>query len=353
MDWSGSAGANAVRPVTRAGVDGIRSEPAEESSTKNPERMRRHQSTHPIRYLSPMRNQWRFLVREGFRNLGADRTLSVSSVVTLGVCGAVLSFVLLSLSLLKAVDAHYSQKAGPLRVFIDASHESPQERKQIEGRIRAMNAFDSIVFVDKDEALREFRRDFDEEMTRYLEVNPLPHSFRVYPSPAPGAKPGDPLSGARLRELRSRLLDISGVEEVSGNFTQLEWLDRWRAPLQTGSLALLAGLAAALALIVHNAIKLSLYARRNLVQNMKYCGASGFFILAPFAMEAALLGLMGGAIGALALVGQVQLGRLVLPTLPEWIPTVRLCLYLVGGTVAIALLSSVRTVNAFLRGRLG
>ena len=300
-----------------------------------------------------MRNQWRFLVREGFRNLGADRTLSVSSVVTLGVCGAVLSFLLLSLSLLKAIDAHYSQKAGPLRVFVDADHESASDRNELESRLKAMHAFDSIVFVDKDEALREFRRDFDEEMTRYLDVNPLPHSFRVYPSPAPGAGRGDPLTGARLRALRLKLLDLPGVEEVSGNFTQLEWLDRWRAPLQTGSLALLAALAAALALIVHNAIKLSLYARRNLVENMKFCGASGFFILAPFALEAALLGLMGGAIGALALIGQVQLGRLVLPTLPEWIPVFRLCFYLVAGTVVIALLSSVRTVNAFLRGRLG
>jgi cell division transport system permease protein len=300
-----------------------------------------------------MRNQWRFLVREGFRNLGADRTLSVSSVVTLGVCGAMLSFVLLTLSMMKSLDAHYSQKAGPLRVFVDMDHESASERRRLLEQMEAMGAFDSVVFVDKDEALREFRRDFGEEMTRYLDVNPLPHSYRAYPSPGPGRKPGDPLSGARIRELRLKLLDLDAVEEVSGNFAQLEWLDRWRAPLQTGSLALLAALAAALALIVHNAIKLSLYARRNLVENMKFCGASGFFILAPFVLEAVLLGLMGGGIGVLALVGQVQLGRLVLPTLTEWIPVARLCLYLVGGTVAIAMLSSIRTVNAFLRGRLG
>ncbi len=300
-----------------------------------------------------MRNQWRFLVREGFRNLGADRTLSVSSVVTLGVCGAMMSFVLLSLSLIKSLDAHYSQRSGPLRVFVAADHEGPSDRRALEQRLLAMEEVDSIAFVDKEEALREFRRDFGDEMTRYLEVNPLPHSYNVYPSRAEGERADAPLSGARVRALRAALLDMPEVEEVSGNFAQLEWLDRWRAPLQTGSLALLAVLAAALALIVHNAIKLSLYARRSLVENMKYCGASGFFILAPFALEAVLLGLMGGAIGALALVGQVQLGRLLVPTLPEWIPVARLCLYLLAGTVAIALVSSVRTVNAFLRGRLG
>jgi cell division transport system permease protein len=293
-----------------------------------------------------MRNQWKFLVREGFRNLGADRTLSISSVVTLGICGAVMSFVLLGLSLLQAVDKKYSREAGPLRVFIASEYERPSVLRAVETKLKETGAFDSVRFVSKDAALREFRSNYGEEMTRYLEVNPLPHAFYVYPS-------GVPLSGARVKSLREELLRMREVEEVTGNFTQLEWLDRWRAPLQTGSLALLAVLGAALALVVHNAIKLSLYARRGLVENMKYCGASGFFILAPFALEAVLLGLLGGLLGALALVGQVHLGALVLPTLPEWIPVTRLCLYLVGGTVLIALLSSVSTVNAFLRRKLG
>lgn len=293
-----------------------------------------------------MRNQWKFLVGEGFRNLAADRTLSVSSVVTLGICGAVLSFVLLGLTMLRVVDERYTKAAGPLRVFVQPAHEKPASLRALEEKLTGMGAFDSIVFVGKDEALREFRSDFGEEMTRYLEVNPLPHSYRAYPS-------GSPLSGARMKALREELLRLPEVEEVSGNFTQLAWLDQWRAPLETGSWILLAVLAAALALVVHNAIKLSLYARRGLVENMKFCGASGFFILAPFALEALWLGLLGGLLGALALIGQVQLGKLFLPSLPEWIPVISLCLYVIGGTTLIALLSSIRTVNAFLRGRLG
>ncbi len=297
-----------------------------------------------------MRNQWKFLVQEGFRNLGADRTLSVSSVITLGVCGVVLSFLLIALSLMKAVDERYTRSAGPLRLFVLPSHERPAQLRDLEESLKALDAFDSMVFVDKAEALQEFRRDFGEEMTRSLDVNPLPHSYRLYPKVD---ETGVPLSGKALKELRDDLMRLPQVEEVAGNFAQLAWLDRWRAPLQTGSVILLAVLVAALALVVHNAIKLSLYARRNLVENMKYCGASGFFIMAPFALEALLLGFLGGGLAALALLGQVRLGALLIPTLPDWIPVARLCLYLVGGTMGIALLSSVSTVRAFLRGKLG
>lgn len=297
-----------------------------------------------------MRNQWKFLVQEGFRNLGADRTLSVSSVITLGVCGVVLSFLLITLSLMRALDERYTRSAGPLRVFVLPGHEKPAQLRDLEESLHALDAFDSVVFVDKADALKEFRRDFGDEMTRALDVNPLPHSYRVYPK---AGETGAPLSGTALKDLREELMSLPQVEEVAGNFAQLAWLDRWRAPLQSGSMILLAVLITALALVVHNAIKLSLYARRNLVENMKYCGASGFFILAPFALEALLLGFLGGGLAAVALVGQVRLGALLIPTLPEWIPVARLCGYLIGGTMAIALVSSVSTVKAFLRGKLG
>lgn len=292
-----------------------------------------------------MRHQWKFLIREAFRNLGADRFLSATTVITLGICGLVLSFLLTGLALMHAMDAAYSRQAGPLRVFMHPGHESPEDLRDFENKLADLGGFDSVVFVDKEEALEEFARDFGEEMAGYLEVNPLPHSYRVYPAAAP-------LSGSRLRAIRGYLLDFREVEEVAGNFAQIEWLDRWRLPLQTGALALLAIVAAALALIVHNAVKLSLYARRLLVENMKYCGAGAFFIHAPFALEAVLLGFGGGLLGSLALLAQIRLGTLLLPSLAEWIPVLQLCLWLTAGMVLVSLFSSIRTVRAFLRGRL-
>src|SRR5690606_20368678 len=107
-----------------------------------------------------MRNQWKFLIQEGFRNLGADRTLSVSSVITLGVCGVVLSFLLTGLSLMKAVDERYMRSAGPLRVFVAPGHEKPAQLRELEGNLNALGALDSVVCVDKAQALQEFRRAF-------------------------------------------------------------------------------------------------------------------------------------------------------------------------------------------------
>src|SRR6186997_3093363 len=119
-----------------------------------------------------MRNQWKFLVREAFRNLGSDRFLSITSVMTLGICGSVLSFLLLGLSLMSAVDAKYSRQAAPLRVFILPGFERAADLKTFERKISEMGEFDSVVFISKTAALAEFRRDYGDEMTRYLDVNP-------------------------------------------------------------------------------------------------------------------------------------------------------------------------------------
>jgi cell division transport system permease protein len=153
-----------------------------------------------------------------------------------------------------------------------------------------------------------------------------------------------------VRGLRERLRLFSEVEEVSSNALHLQWLDRWRLPLQAGALLLLGFVGGALALIVHNAVKLNLYARRTLVENMKYCGASEAFILTPFVLEGVLLGLGGSLIGVAALGFLIQLGGILLPSLPSHAHFVQLSMALMGGTACIALLSSMRTVRAFLRG---
>ena len=101
--------------------------------------------------------------------------------------------------------------------------------------------------------------------------------------------------------------------------------------------------------MVHNAIKVSLYARRTLVENMKYCGASEMFILTPFVLEGMLLGLGGSLLGIAALLFLRQLGRFLFPSLFHPVSFAGLSATLVAGAVAISFLSGWSTVRAFFR----
>ena len=292
-----------------------------------------------------MRNQFGFLLREAFRGLRADRFLSVTSIVTIGVCSAVMAFLLLGLVLVFSLNHLGEGGDAPLRGFTKPEYEDAANVENLRIKLEKLSVFDSVVFIGKDDALQEFRRDFGDEMLQYLEANPLPHSFKLYPSEKP-------LSAAKVRELQTTVSGFPEVEEVSSDIAYLQWLDRWRLPAQAGGLLLLGFVGGALALVVHNAIKISLYARRTLVENLKYCGASEGFILLPFAIEGMLLGLGGSLFGAVALWLLRQAGLAVVPSMTEQISFAGLACFLVGGGVLIALISSWRTVHAFFRGRL-
>ena len=294
-------------------------------------------------HFYPMANQFSFLWREAFRGLRADRFLSLTSVITIGVCSAVMSFLLLGLTLVFSLNKMGLGTEPPLRAFTRPEFEDNAGLASLRHKLEKLEAFDSVVFISKDDALGEFRHDFGDEMLQYLEVNPLPHSFALYPSEKP-------LSAARVTQLKSVISGFAEVEEVSSEASYLQWLDRWRLPVQVGSLLLLGFMGGALALVVHNAIKVSLYARRALVENMKYCGASESFILMPFVLEGVLLGLGGSLLGTIALAGLLQLGRFLFPALSTQISFFTLAVILVGGGAIIALLSSGRTVRAFFRG---
>ena len=140
------------------------------------------------------------------------------------------------------------------------------------------------------------------------------------------------------------------MEEASANSLYLDWMEKWRVPVEAGSTLLMLLVAGALSLIIHNAVKLNLYSRRILVENMKYCGAGEMFILAPFLMEGVLLGVSGSLIGVATLTFLMWLSGLISPTIPAQVPFWTCAITLVASTAVIAAVASTRTVRAFLRG---
>jgi cell division transport system permease protein len=292
-----------------------------------------------------MKHQLGYLFAEAFRGFRSDKFLSVTSIITIGICTSVFAGLLLAFFLVRSLGGGGGQDSL-VRVFPSPQAEDQASLDGLEARLRRLPGLDSIVFVSKDDALVEFRRDFGEEMIRSLDWNPLPHSFLLYP--AEGYR-----SAAQNRILVDQLKRMPEVEEASANSLYLTWVDKWRLPVQAGSTLLMLLVGGALSLIIHNAVKLNLYSRRILVENMKYCGAGQLFILAPFLLEGLILGIGGSLIGVATLAFLMALAGLISPTLPEQVGFWSVSAALLGSTALIAGVASARTVRQFLRGAAG
>ncbi len=241
-----------------------------------------------------------YLAREGL--FSALRFPALGAAAVTSICA---SLLLLAVTLL--VTANIERQATTLesRRAIDVylvNDIKPGARLELEHDLAAMKGVASATYISQEEALEAFSKDVGRhDLVEALGFNPLPASFRL-------ELDVESRSGARMRDIAEEARRLPGVEDVRYGG---EWVDRLDAALLTLRLvdlaaAILVGLSVAFA--VGSTIRLTLLARREMIEIMKVVGATDSFICAPFLVEgvahslvAALvtLGLLRGVIGAL------------------------------------------------------
>ncbi len=287
-----------------------------------------------------MHRQLFYLVGEAFRGLLRAKLSSLTSVLTIAISTAILgSFFIIVYSVLKTVDE--KAEVLSLQVYINRNYETQDSLTQIKSQLEELEAWESVQFISKAQALEEFKRDFDPNMIDLLSSNPLPPSYEV-------VFKKQNLPREEVEGFRSRIELISGVEKVSGLSSFGIWKAKWRRPVIIISLIFLLILGGAVSLIISNTVKLNLLARKGLVDTMRYCGASGFFIVLPFLIEGLLIG-MGGSLGG------IIAGYLFSLWVPLWFPHILLpewwmfSLSLLLFTSLLSASSGFFTVRRFIR----
>ncbi len=222
--------------------------------------------------------------------------------------------------------------------------EIPKEsdRLKIEKRLWEAKPVREVLYISPDSALQEFKKSFSSEMLALVEGNPLPASFRMqldsrYQNPA------------ALQNLIGELESWGVFERVQAPGKWAQWIEEWRFDLVFWPLLISALLLVTLVLIIGNSVRLTLFSRKLLVENMKYAGGSSGFIQFPFVLEGAMQGLLGSGLA-------VSLWGLILMTLVTHLPFLSLFsegiwVVLIGIVILVTLLgayASYQVVRSFL-----
>ncbi len=161
--------------------------------------------------------------------------------------------------------------------------------------IRAMPGVDRVTYVPKEQALEEMRESLGERrnvLDGLEEDNPLPNSFRVQTESAE-------VVPALAREIE-RLPGVDKVRYGQGYVERLIEVTRW---VNVAALIAAGLLALAAVFLIMTTIRLSVMARRDEVEIMKYMGAGNWFIRFPFLLEGMLVGFLGSLWAVLILGG--------------------------------------------------
>ena len=230
-----------------------------------------------------------YFFTEAFESLWRSQRAALLSMLTIAAGLFVLGFFLMVNANLQRIIGRWSD-AAELAVYL-RDDAQPQQIATINEQLTKSGLASSVTLVSKDEAKKEFARDFPDlaSATATLERNPFPASFAVRLNPAAQSAPG------AVESLIGTLSAAGGVADVRYDRTWIARLNSTVGVIRGVGLAIILLLAVASALTVANVVRLTAMARRNEIEIMQLVGAPFAYIRGPFIAE----GLIQGGLGAL------------------------------------------------------
>lgn len=283
-----------------------------------------------------------YVIKEGFSNLRRAAMATFVAVTIMAIALCLLSFFLIVTFNVSYLIEDIRSRVE-LEAFLDKSLDS-DDAPRLREALLAIQGVDSLTFISKAQAARILKSIMgQEDLFDLVESNPLPASFRIRVAP-------EFRNGKEIARIAADIESIRGVDEVNYQKELLEILDE-KIDLYN-RINLVVGVFAAMAsvFLVSNTIKLSIYAKRDLIKTMKLVGATNTFIASPFVFEGFLQGLFGSLIAAGVSYGLVTaIQRYVFQGVRlSWEP---LGIILVVG-IMLGLVGSLLAVRFFLKERI-
>lgn len=230
-----------------------------------------------------------YLVREAWANMRTNRTTTIVAVLTTAFALACVGiFLLLYVNLRNAAGS--LQEDVKVMVYLDdrLSKGSAQELDRI---LKTDPMVDGVLFISKEQALREFRVQFPGEshLLEGLGENPLPASFVV--TLAPNFRSPD-----AMQAWAERVQTMEGVAKVDYNQEWISLLAGLIGYIELAAIGVGVLLSAAAVTIIGNTTRLALLARQEEIEILRSIGATRTFIRIPYFLEGAVLGACGSAL---------------------------------------------------------
>ncbi len=226
-----------------------------------------------------------YVVKEGVSGFRRTKLASFTSVTALVIA-------VLLIGLMARVGYNAFQVVQTLKQSVEVEvfllDVSDDRTRRIDSDLRSYPIVLDTEYISKQDAERIFRQEFGAEGESLADLNFLPASFKLKLSPD--------ASASDIRNIVTEIEQFQGVDEVVFNQQLLETLEeRLEIMVVAGAGIGLLILFTAIVL-VFNTIRLTIYAKRNIIRTMKLVGATNGFIRRPFLLEGLLQGLLAALI---------------------------------------------------------
>ena len=288
-----------------------------------------------------MIDRFLYLVSEGIRSLWRTKTTALATISTIGIAA---SFVVFSAVVGENISGIIQIARGQYEFQVFFSEDVDNIRAaELVDQIGAIEGIKFASLITKEEAADIFQREFGENIFDLLEENPLP--------------PGSVL---KLRQPKDGRIDVNpiikqielveGVDEVRYQGRLISLIERYYEGFFAAVTVLAAAILFGTVILISNTIRLSIYARRDLIRILKLVGATDRFVRFPFMIEGILEGFFGSLVAAAVSYGFVEGSNYFLSLFTQYrlVWKFQIVALLMGIIIFFSFVGSVRAVRKFL-----
>lgn len=231
--------------------------------------------------------------RDTLRSLWRHKGMVLVSVLTVATM-----LVALGAATLLAANSEYMARnlEEELEVIVYLNTDvTREEALALEPAIKAIEGYESSVFVPKEDALAEMSTRFDE--TNLAEAlggtNPLPDAYKiklVQPEQIAGA-----VAYLENQEVFPQIEMVRYGQDTVENMIALS------GTMEIACIALIIGMLLIALFMVNSTIRLTVAARGEEINIMKYVGATNFYVRVPFFLEGLIIGIVGALLADVAI----------------------------------------------------
>lgn len=242
-------------------------------------------------------NNLRYLIKEGFKNIWSNRTMSFASVGVLVSCllltGAAVLFSLNIDTAMKSIEGNnsvkvYMKQGLPTLSAIKAGEE-----------IKKLDNVAACEFVPKDDAIQQYQNLLGDDATMLEGMtgkdNPLPDAFKISFKDL-----------SQYKQTAEQIKQIEGVDSINDYSDIAQKLTKLDRMITTAGFWIVLILSLVSLFIISNTIRVTMFSRRLEISIMKSVGATNWFVRVPFIVEGIMIGLVSGLLASLLLSAAYQ-----------------------------------------------
>lgn len=234
-----------------------------------------------------MLNSMGYAIKQGFKQVFRNRAMSAASMFSITAMLLILGLFFVLVVNVNMVTETAKKQFDTIQVYL--MEETPYEEAVVmRETLLAMEGVESVVYMDKDQALEEWK------ITKWgnnsylldgIDPNPLPNSLII-----------KVLYLESADSVVEKAKTFTGVEDIKYYKSTVEQIMKVTNFVQFGALIVIVFLVIISVIVVSNTVKLTVLAREREISIMKYIGATNWFIRGPFLTEGIVIGIISAAL---------------------------------------------------------